>query len=195
MGLYKCEFGYHTPKKTKKVLNFFAKKCALDFVDSSWHNDLMDSIHHEIICEGDIHEFYEVYIPNSKENDYEQEKFNSYLVLDENQEHLFESKSIKKVVKFLNKKWVEKNIEKNRKNAIAEKIAEKIAEENLAIKVAQEKSEKLHENAIKMMVDLNDKYGRHTISSLDCYYLDFCHVLSNDEKEDMMILIKKFENI
>lgn len=184
---YKSKYGFHTPKQTKKIINIFAKKCAIPFTDSSWHNDAVDSLYYEVSCDEEL-EYLQVYIPNSKEDDVDQEKFNTFTVANSDSVTLFESEDIKKVIKFLNKKSIKINIAKNLKNA---KVIKKV-KKNAKKKAKAEKIANLHKEALEMMSAMDEKYGRSTMLSLDDYVTDFGHVLSYDEKNDMLDLLNKF---
>ena len=97
MNNYRNTFGYHNPKKTEKTLLKFNSKCKLKFYDSSYKNDLLDSIEHEI--KEDV--FLQVYVPNSKKNDGVKDLYNKYLIVKDN-DILYKSKKLKKVIKFIN---------------------------------------------------------------------------------------------
>ena len=44
MNNYGNNFGFHNPQMTEKSINKINKECFFKFEDSSWHNDLVDSI-------------------------------------------------------------------------------------------------------------------------------------------------------
>ena len=94
---YGNNFGFHSPKKTEKTLLKVNSKCKIEFYDSSYKNDVLDSIEHEISEDN----FLKVFIPNSKKDDEARELFNKYAIIKEGN-ILFESKKLKKLIKFIN---------------------------------------------------------------------------------------------
>lgn len=109
MNHYGNEYGFHNPKITERSFKRFKEDCNLEFIDGSWHNDLCDSLYHEFNENGN--EYVQVFLPNSKKEDVENEEYNTYVVSDETQNILFTDKDIKKVIKFINENY-EKNITK-----------------------------------------------------------------------------------
>jgi hypothetical protein len=83
------KIGYHTPEKTKEVLDLFNKEASVKWEDSSWYNDGTDSIMFRI--EEGI--YLHIFIPHG---DYE-----TFLVSDERQSNIFESKDVTKVLDFI----------------------------------------------------------------------------------------------
>lgn len=86
----------HTPKKTNKVLELFNRHCNLEFTDCSYGNDLVDSLHHEIISSATEHKFIEVYISSLK---YE---CREYFITNQDRDELFLSKNLCEVIEYIN---------------------------------------------------------------------------------------------
>jgi len=102
LNVYGNLVGYHTPTATKLVLDIINNTTNLDFVDGSWHNDLCDSLHLEIAYVPNVsHDFISIYIPNSTIDSEEDEKFNKYTILDDNQDTLLITESLQEVIDFL----------------------------------------------------------------------------------------------
>jgi hypothetical protein len=70
---YGNKFGYHTPNKSEKYAQEFWFYIKEDFVDSSWHNDLCDSLWSEDL---DI----SIMFPNSEKSNPEEEEFKNFYV-------------------------------------------------------------------------------------------------------------------
>ncbi len=100
MNSYGNKIGYHNPELSEKSFNKIQNDTGLNWDDCSWHHDLCDSIIHVIEPEK---KFISVYIPNSKVFDIDNEKFNTYCVLDEWQSELLNTENIEKVISFINK--------------------------------------------------------------------------------------------
>lgn len=93
---YKSEFGFHTPDRTKETLQRVVKETSIDFYDSSWHNDLVDSIEYEYEAD----EYYKIFIPNAKETNEEKEMFAEYVLVTVDDETLFDN--IEDLINYLN---------------------------------------------------------------------------------------------
>jgi hypothetical protein len=79
MNNYGNKFGFHSPKRTEKALSKMQKETKIDFYDSSYKNDLCDSIEHEYSDD----KFLKIFIPNSKKSNEDKEQFNTYFVSSE----------------------------------------------------------------------------------------------------------------
>lgn len=85
LNKYGNKAGYHTPEKTVELMTKINRQVkGIRFTDTSWHNDLCDSIWNE---KRDI----QVYFPNSDNNDPENEEFNHFGVVI-NREKSYEDK-------------------------------------------------------------------------------------------------------
>lgn len=91
---------HHTPKKTVEALTIFSKDCKLDFYDSSYKNDLLDSLEFEI----EEDSFLKVFIPNSKNWDENAEEYNEYILTRDGEDVMMDSK-IEKVIEYINKNY------------------------------------------------------------------------------------------
>jgi len=67
----------HSPQTTHIALTKINAELNIQFYDSSYGNDLCDSLEHEYTED----KFLKVFIPNSKENDPDRELFNDYFVV------------------------------------------------------------------------------------------------------------------
>lgn len=83
--------GLHTPKFTEKCLNRINLETGLKFKDASWGNDCTDSIWSE---ENDI----TVYVPNSVEQDADNELFNQFTLVMEEDEFRVDYDTIEEVI-------------------------------------------------------------------------------------------------
>lgn len=89
--------GYHTPKLTEQVLERVNDYTEIEFFDSSYGNDLCDSISYEI--EEDNH--IKIMLPNSFIDDEDSEYFVDFVILDNNQNTLLRTKDLNKVIDYI----------------------------------------------------------------------------------------------
>jgi len=118
MNRYGNEYGYHNPILTELLFRRIAKEVDVEWIDTSWHNDQVDSMEYHPL-EG-VDKYIQVYLPNSVVNDQDTEEFNDFTVLftgvkkdrrwgDESevklsrQEILLVTTDINELVEFLNK--------------------------------------------------------------------------------------------
>lgn len=101
MNNYGFEYGFHTPKSTKKYIETINDNCPLKFEDTSWHNDLCDSCTYEI--DYDKGEFIQIMLPNSDRNIPQNEEFNTFCIMDGNQDNLLVTEDILEVIEFIRK--------------------------------------------------------------------------------------------
>lgn len=87
----------HSPELTPKFLEQFNKECKLQFYDSSWHNDLVDSI-------GANNYHIQIWMPNSAEFNPDEELFNTFSILigETQDEADLETDNINEAIKYLN---------------------------------------------------------------------------------------------
>jgi hypothetical protein len=115
MNAYGNRFGVNTPIESEKLFNLFKEKYKkLELADSSWHNDLTDSIC--IILDEENDEYIHIFLPNSSMFDIEEELYNtfviSYDVKGKNKEYLANSmydmiNDLEKVFEIIDKKLKE----------------------------------------------------------------------------------------
>ena len=98
MNNYKNEYGCHTPQMTKQIIEYVNEKTSLNWEDSSWHNDLVDSISY-----GEGEQSYQLMLPNSFINDEDRELFNYFTILDDNQDTLIMTIDIHEIIEYINK--------------------------------------------------------------------------------------------
>lgn len=103
MNRYGNKYGYHNPILTELLFSRIEKEVEANWEDSSWHNDTVDSMHYTTWCDGDVHEFIEVYLPNSVVEDWDNEEYNAFTVTNENRDVLLTTTDIKELTEFLNK--------------------------------------------------------------------------------------------
>lgn len=72
LNMYGNEFGFHSPKKTKQAFEALTL-AGFECEDTSWHNDLCDSISFK-------NKQCYLYIPNAEVSDFENEEFATYNV-------------------------------------------------------------------------------------------------------------------
>ena len=94
MNNYNNKIGYYTPKESEIYHSEIVEGTGLSWVCSSWHNDATDSIHYEGIT---------IYFPNSKEDNPDEEEFNTFNITNDDGEDLLTTGNIKEVISFLNK--------------------------------------------------------------------------------------------
>lgn len=101
MNRYGNKYGFHSPKTTEKTFLKVNEQTPYEFYDSSYKNDIVDSLEYE---KKEADTYIKIYIPNSTVEDENKELFNKYLIIDEIYEPIFESKSLNEVISFLNSK-------------------------------------------------------------------------------------------
>jgi len=69
----------HSPKRTKRVLKMLNKNLPFEFYNSSYKNDLCDSLEFEYLDD----KFLKVFVPNSKKDNEAKEQFNTYIIISE----------------------------------------------------------------------------------------------------------------
>ncbi len=98
MNRYNNEYGFHTPQMTKQIIEYVNKETPILWYDNSWHNDVVDSIEYEISKDNMI----SIMLPNSFLFDIDQELFNTFTIIDLNQDVLFQSTDINEIVEYIN---------------------------------------------------------------------------------------------
>ncbi len=90
--------GFHTPNLTKQVLERVQEYTEnYDWYDSSYGNDLCDSIELELSEDN----FIKIMLPNSFIDDEDSELFVEFFILDNNQDTLFMSSDFNKVIDYI----------------------------------------------------------------------------------------------
>lgn len=102
------KIGYHNPSTTTKYFKVFNNKTVLNWIDSSYKNDVCDSLHCDILLTDKEHKYINIFLPNSDKEDLNNEKFNSFLLSDEDQNILFETKDINEMIKYINDNYKNK---------------------------------------------------------------------------------------
>jgi len=74
MNRYGQKFGFHTPQMSELNKNLIESRTKLKFIDSSWHNDLCDSIASEELN-------IQIFLPNSDIEDLDKELFNTCVIV------------------------------------------------------------------------------------------------------------------
>jgi len=100
MNRYGIKFGFHTPKLSELNKKLIESRTKLKFIDSSWHNDLCDSIANEELN-------IQIFLPNSDVEDLDRELFSTYSIvsLDGTTDYYqFEDKqyTIEELIQFIN---------------------------------------------------------------------------------------------
>lgn len=108
-NIYGNEFGYHTPKLSAKLYYRIEREMdkAIKLVDSSWHNDMVDSFEWHIV---ECIKYFSIMLPNSPIEDIGEELWNTFVITDEKQDILLCTKDINDVIAFLNGKLKELNL-------------------------------------------------------------------------------------
>ena len=124
MNRYGNEYGYHNPILTELLFTRIAREVDVEWVDSSWHNDQVDSMEYHPSEGGK--KYVQVFLPNSVVDDQDNEEFNTFTVvwvgirvnkeewewgdvwandtyIKNTQEILLQTTDINELVKFLNK--------------------------------------------------------------------------------------------
>jgi hypothetical protein len=78
MGRYGEQIGFHSPQMSEDSKIKLDEMCPkAELWDSSWHNDACDSLTHNI--DEDKGDYYQIYLPNSTEDEVDNEcKFNTF---------------------------------------------------------------------------------------------------------------------
>lgn len=92
--------GYHTPSLTQQVLERVNDYTEIEFFDSSYGNDLCDSISYEI----EEDNYIKIFLPNSFIDDEDSEYFVEFFILDNDQETLLKTKDLNKVIDYIEDK-------------------------------------------------------------------------------------------
>ena len=108
MNRYENEYGCHTPNASKECYDYIVNRMDnenLNWTDSSWHNDLCDSMECTLVETADEHKFIQIMFPNSFIDDDANEFFTTFTIIDEQQEQLVHTSDINKVIDFINKNY------------------------------------------------------------------------------------------
>lgn len=97
MNRYNNEYGFHTPNLTKELCLYINQKTNMEWLDNSWHNDLVDSLYYET-NEGE--QFY-IMLPNGFIQDEDEELFNYFTILDDNHNELIVSTNVDEIIKYI----------------------------------------------------------------------------------------------
>ena len=73
MNRYGKKFGFHTPQMSEQNKDFIESMTKVKFIDTSWHNDLCDSIANEELN-------IQIFLPNSDIEDFHRELFNTFCI-------------------------------------------------------------------------------------------------------------------
>tara|TARA_R100000935_G_scaffold28816_1_gene49190 strand:- start:739 stop:1035 length:297 start_codon:yes stop_codon:yes gene_type:complete len=95
MNNYGNKFGFHNPQMTEKSINKINKKCCFKFEDSSWHNDLVDSLSNE---DNEII----IMLPNSKVTNVDNEEWNTFSLINQDGDELFSTENIDCLIRYIN---------------------------------------------------------------------------------------------
>tara|TARA_R110002096_G_scaffold159396_1_gene325255 strand:+ start:473 stop:793 length:321 start_codon:yes stop_codon:yes gene_type:complete len=101
MNRYGNKVGFHNPEKTEQILNKINSLSDVTWMDNSWHNDTVDSLHYEIT--DTPHKFVEIYLPNSDVTNIDEELYNDYSVTNELREELLITEDINELIEFTNR--------------------------------------------------------------------------------------------
>lgn len=98
MNRYGQKLGFHTPMMTEQNKFNIEMATEVKFIDSSWHNDLCDSIANE-----DLN--IQIFLPNSDVEDFNNEQFNSYSIVsfDGEVQHKEEQYTFEEIVHIIKK--------------------------------------------------------------------------------------------
>ena len=97
MNRYNNEYGFHTPKLTKKLIQHINEKTNIEWLDNSWHNDLVDSLYYK---NTDGETFF-IMLPNGFIQDEDNELFNYFTILDEDGDELKISTNVDEIIQFI----------------------------------------------------------------------------------------------
>ena len=101
MNRYGNKYGYHNPILTELLFRRIEREVDVAWEDNSWKNDTVDSMHYTTKEDDDVHEFIEVYLPNSVVEDEDSEEYNTFTVTNENRDVLLTTTDIKELTEFL----------------------------------------------------------------------------------------------
>lgn len=105
MNKYGNKYGYQSPNLTELLFNRIqrgSEEFNIEWQDNSWHNDLCDSMHFTIKEEVGVHEYVEIFLPNSVVDDEDKEEFNTFFVTNDEQESLLTTTDVDEVIAFVN---------------------------------------------------------------------------------------------
>jgi len=85
-----------TIKETNEIIELLTTKCKLKFVDNSYRNDGVDSLHFPISNTESVHNYIEVYLPNLKIG------YKNYCIKNQDDDELLLTEKICEVIVFLN---------------------------------------------------------------------------------------------
>ena len=102
MNHYNYVFGFHTPERSERLSNLIKEKTSIKWEDSSWHNDMCDSMEHDIIKDKNV---IKLFIPNSDITDHENEKWSCFSLQDQEQVELLLTEDIEEVIKYINNNY------------------------------------------------------------------------------------------
>jgi hypothetical protein len=103
MNRYKNKFGYHTPKFSEKLYNRIAHATSVEWFDSSWHNDTVDSMCFSKLESGN--DEIRIMLPNSIIWDADQEEYNRFMIVDCLSRPLLDTEDIYEAIDFVNAKF------------------------------------------------------------------------------------------
>jgi hypothetical protein len=72
--MYGTKFGFHTPQMSEQNKDLIESMTKIKFIDTSWHNDLCDSIANEQFN-------IQIFLPNSDIEDFDKELFNTFTIV------------------------------------------------------------------------------------------------------------------
>ena len=75
----------------------------MEWVDASWHNDLCDSMHYCLLETETEHIYIEIFLPNSENQDENNEEFNGFTLTNEKNEILLETEDRVELCDYINK--------------------------------------------------------------------------------------------
>lgn len=187
------KYGFHTRKQTTIYYNQIVPQLKYKFEDSSWHNDICDSIIFSL-NEELIHEI-QVFFPNSKKDDVDNEYFNTFNVKLEIEKEItntiFEVNEIDKLIIYINKtvsEYFKKRLEELRVELRAERISYgEIVELQSLVKYIDEGDVELLEAAGEPETKSELKLFRVWVTSTTSYYLD----VEAEDKEQALELGKE----
>ena len=95
MNNYGNNFGFHNPQMTEKSINKINKECCFKFEDSSWHNDLVDSLLNE---ENQL----QIMLPNAEVTNVDNEEFNTFSLINQEGDELFSTEDVDFLIRYIN---------------------------------------------------------------------------------------------
>tara|TARA_R110001592_G_scaffold18431_1_gene76458 strand:+ start:1310 stop:1606 length:297 start_codon:yes stop_codon:yes gene_type:complete len=95
MNNYGNNFGFHNPQMTEKSINKINNECFFKFEDSSWHNDLVDSISNQ---ETEL----KIMLPNSEVTNEDNEEFNTFSLINKDGDELFVTENVNSLIRYIN---------------------------------------------------------------------------------------------